>query len=207
MKRFILGSLLFLAPVLAKADLRPPATITTFNVVAGTVTNFNATTITVSTLTVTNFVGSTITAAAFPGNVGQVIISSVPFASAVPKAAGASSISTVTLTAGCWEITWGYGVKSTNAGTSITEVVASISTTANTTANQSTQLAQNSSGEIYYSNVTSATIPGLNGTISAMGQPTFVCLAASTPYYLVGSVAFTVSTISHFGGIYAVRIR
>lgn len=191
-------------PFLARADLRPPTGLTT----NGTISSGTVTSLTATTFTVTNIVGQTGATAANVGNVGEVIISSTPFAGALAMTSGTVlTVSTVTLTPGCWSLSYAFSPKSTNASTSITEIIFGISTVSNTPPATSAFANQDSAGRIYMDIVATAAVPGNNSVITHTGPTTHVCLAATTPYYLFGTAVFSISTASAFGGIYAVRER
>ncbi|SOD41310.1 hypothetical protein [Nitrosovibrio sp. Nv4] len=143
---------------------------------------------------VTEIGGTTTNDNAAAGQVGEylssvVLTPGVSLTSAVDK-----NVTSLTLTPGDWDLS-GVIVFLTSALTSITTLVASSSTTTNTTdVNHSD------------SHATSAFVPGLiNLGVSVPVRR--VSIAAPTTYYLVASAAFSADTLTAFGRIQARRVR
>lgn len=217
MKKIICFCLALLSPVLARADLRPPPTVTTLNITSGTISGFIATASTITTLTSTNIVVSTLTptftvgqtnANASPvGDLNEIIISSSSDAAPLPAVSGnLIMVATMTVTAGCWAFDYVTEVKATNASTSITNVIITVTLTSGSFPSLAIP-AQNSSGEIQIDFGMGADVPGNNKRVTVSGPQIHVCVSGSTTYYLGVDAIFAVSTASVAGGIMATRVH
>lgn len=110
MKRILLAGLVILLPVLAHADLVPPATggisntstlqtNTTFYVSSGTAVSFNS-----STATITHILGTTTNDNATLGSYGEYISSAAPNVASFPTSGNYGDCVSAALTAGDWDI-------------------------------------------------------------------------------------------------------
>lgn len=132
------------------------------------------------------------------GLVGEYIESNVLLASAISlTAATPANVTSISLTAGDWDVSAIVRIHANNASTSFTQAVASISSTSATldTTNQA--------------NITSAAVvPGNGINYCALGVPAArISLASTTTIYLVARATFTVSTAQAYGLISARRVR
>ncbi len=159
-------------------------------------------TITVATLTPTNIVGVTGTSNAPAGDYGEY--ASTAIARSVGKTAStgvAQSVSTMTLTAGDWNISICGGFK--GAGTTSTDLIAALSTTANTLPAIDTQINPDASGQFRMEAPIS--IGGNDDTVCSMVQR--LSISGSTTFYLVQSATFSVGSVVLYGGMWARRVR
>ena len=154
-------------------------------------------TITSPTITTPNIVGTATNDDASAGSVGEFVSASVLQGSAVSLTTGGiSNITSISLTAGDWDITGGGGFVSA-ATTSITRWGCSIET-ANTTFGS---LATNS-----WIASMAAVVPG--ASLHNFPLPVLrVSLSGAATYYLNAVALFTVSTLGAYGIIRARRAR
>ena len=168
---------------------------------------FTASSATITTFTPTNLVGQANANVASAGNVGEVMLSSTPFATPAGMTSTSNiAVGTVTVTAGCWELTGTFYAKATNASTSFTLMTSWIGVTALTAPSSVCVNNQCSNGEIYMIDARPATVPGLNLGLTLNPPPVKVCVASPTTYYVGGAVTFSASTAGAVGGIRAQRI-
>ncbi len=152
--------------------------------------------------------GTTTNDSACTGCVGEIITSNTPYATAVGVTAGSVvSVGTATLTAGEWLVITQGALKSTNAGTSITNPITATSLTANTRPGTNTFMVPDASGQITWDTVIAALVPGNNQQLMIATVVSVVKLNTTTPVYAVAGGGFSVSTCSAFGSITAIRIR
>lgn len=131
------------------------------------------------------------------GYIGEIISSSIAIGSATSlTTATAKSITSITLTPGNWMISGNIGFIAA-AGTIPTSLIASISATDNTQATS-----PNGGG---FSQL-QATL-GTASTNVLPISPTEINITTTATYYLVGTAAFTVSTLTAYGSIRARRFR
>jgi hypothetical protein len=150
----------------------------------------------------TSATGTTTNNNAAAGQIGEVMSSVIPVVSAVSlTSAAAASITTLTLTAGDWDLS-GIIVYHPGATTSVTISAAAISQTDNAVP---AIIGQPTAGEVLIQNSSAAQIPVNDFTVSI--PRCRVSLAASTPVYIVAKATFSVSTLSAYGSIYARRAR
>lgn len=138
------------------------------------------------------------------GYVGERIYSNVANGSAIAAAASGSdkTLTSVTLTAGQWLVS-GIVYFQCAATTSITSTEAGFSLTNNTLGG--TRGNPSVTGEWWTLNQFSALVP--SGAVNLVVPPTTVQLASSTTLYMVAGANYTVSTMTLWGYIEAVRIR
>ncbi len=146
--------------------------------------------------------------AATASYVGEVLVQSRLRSASAAIATGTSANVTgtaLTLTAGSW-ILQGSISFSPAATTSITQLVASISTTSATLSASDTTSVYDVNGQMRAVRSMNATVPGANDiTVDIPPHP--VNISGNTTFYLVQNTTFTVSTMNAYGSIYAVRIR
>jgi hypothetical protein len=183
------------------------------NTLAGTLTQFNTAlsgddfaglaatqTLTNKTINLTsnNLVGVVNGSNALAGQIGEYIESSILIGSAIALTTGvAANVTSISLTAGDWDISGIVRIHSNAAGTSFTQGVGSISLTSATLdpVNQANIL-------------TPAVVPGAGINYCGLGIPSFrVPLGSTTTIFLVARAAFTVSTAQAYGVISARRRR
>lgn len=166
-------------------------------------TTFSGTLLTTSSTTLK---GTTTSDNAAPGNIGEIISNSIVRSASVPMSTGVGfSVSTVTLTAGDWDVRVSAAIEAGGA-TAISEFDASLNTVPNTLSTADTEAVADSSGRIRFINDISAT-PG-NGSSDYLVFPTVrVSISSTTPYYLVLQANFSISTLTGYGNIVARRIR
>lgn len=156
--------------------------------------------LTITNLTSTGiqtFTGVTNASTASAGKVGEVISSTIAIASATSlTTATAKSITSISLTAGDWEV-WGNIGFIAAAGTLATILEGSISTLNNTQATSP-------NGGAYFRNALAYTVAETQ--ICPIGR-TIINISATATYYLVGTATFSVSTLTAYGAIFARRIR
>jgi len=136
------------------------------------------------------------------GTVGEYISSTVAVGSAVSlsTATGAftgKTITSISLTAGDWDIFGSVGINNAST-TNFIAAAGGISTTSDTLSSsyeQETRFSYGASG-LVLNNVISFVVPTLRVSISS-----------TTTYYLIGYAQFTVSTATAFGQIMARRRR
>jgi hypothetical protein len=132
------------------------------------------------------------------GDVGEYIESSVLVGSAVNLTSDvAANVTSISLTAGDWDVSAIGRIHANNASTSFTQGLASISATSATldAVNQ-------------VNTFSAAAVPGNGVNYAALGVPsTRISLAATTTIYLVCRAKFTVSTAQAYGVISARRVR
>jgi hypothetical protein len=131
------------------------------------------------------------------GIMGEVVSSNILTGSAVALvSATAKDITTITLTAGDWEVSGVVAFKPAGT-TTITQQIAALNTATNTlpTLDPATPLEQQSGSTV-------------TGVGSVMGTGTArVSLSATTTYRLIAQSTFATSTMAAYGYIYARRMR
>lgn len=152
-----------------------------------------------ATATQGQLLGIASSTAATAGNIGETISSQLASGSAIGLTTNvAANVTSITLTAGDWDV-WGTIYFTGGATTQVSNLIASISTTAGAL--------DGSLGRIVTQAYNSQTLNAF-ATNPAIAMPQFqVSLAGSTTYNLVAQSAFTTSTESAFGIIYARRRR
>jgi hypothetical protein len=142
----------------------------------------------------TNFITGTATNdSATAGDIGEYVSSVLPSASSVSLSNGTSkTITSISLTAGDWDIT---GLAQLNGTLTGTFFIASIVTTTNT------------SGTRGDNAVSTPTMPTASIDLSLSIPEYRVSLSGTTTYYLTANVAFTGGTATAWGRINARRVR
>lgn len=141
------------------------------------------------------------------GCVGEVISTATVYSAATPLTSGGTrNIGTISLTPGNWLVTVQGSAKSTNAGTSITNVTLSVSVNSNTIPGTDTIASQDTVGQVRSDNTSTAVIPGNGGTVMAAPVSSIVKISSPSSYFGTIQVTFTVSTATGFGSITAVRL-
>jgi hypothetical protein len=143
------------------------------------------------------FLGTTTNDNAAAGVIGEVVSSNVLTGSAVSLvSATAKDITTISLTAGDWEVSGVVAFKPAGT-TTITQQIAAINTATNTlpTLDPATPLEQQSGSAV-------AGVGSIMGTGTAR-----VSLSATTTYRLIAQSTFATSTMAAYGYIYARRMR
>lgn len=137
--------------------------------------------------------------AANAGNIGEYVESVVAVGSPVSLVtATAKDITTITLTAGDWDISGEVSYQSATT-TSLTAAFASISATLNTI----DVTAGRFSGNFF-----AAVVPGANNTAANVPVgPVRFSISGSTTYHLVAQATFTVAALNGYGIIRARRVR
>ncbi|SRR6266446_5832859 len=149
-------------------------------------------------ITAPNIIGTATNDNAAAGSVGELISSTIASGSAISlTTATPINLTSISLTAGDWDV-WCVGNFVFATTTSYTQLVASISTTSATLGTLPFAVGFMSSA---------ANVPGSGATISVLAGPIRVSLASTTTHYCVLSQAFSVSTLTGWGGIRARRIR
>lgn len=131
------------------------------------------------------------------GYIGEVIASTLAIGSATSMTTGTGkTITSISLTPGDWMVDGNIGFIAA-AGTLPTELIASISATDNT---QATSPNGGAFAQL-----------GLSFTAASTNvltlSPTRINITSAATYYLVGTAAFTVSTLTAYGSISARRFR
>ena len=143
-----------------------------------------------------------------PSNaVGYVQSSSLNISSAISLTSGtpANVIASIVIPAGSWLISAAVGFVPA-ATTSVTAFIGAVSTTSATIPPANTELVTDGAGQIHSHLSYPASVPGANSIDIVMpSYPLFT--ATSVTVYLVAQATFTVSTISAFGVLNALRIR
>jgi hypothetical protein len=131
------------------------------------------------------------------GIVGEVISSTIAIGSATSLVTNtAKNITTLSLTAGDWLVSGNIGFIA--AATTIpTKLIASISATTNTQATS-----PNGGG---FSQLESTLATASTNVLTL--PPTRINITTPTTYYLVGTATFTISTLTGYGSITAIRFR
>ena len=164
----------------------------------------NGAIIATGTITAGGYVGNTSSATVPAGQVGEIVQQIFPVLSAAPSAQWITC-STITLTAGSWEI-WAIAISSGNGATytagvdfatriSTTNAVTSQGTNNNTLGLDWMPESPNVTGSATY--IESSTYP----------LKIFVNIATSTTYYLLGEASYSSGTPKWFGSMTACRIR
>jgi hypothetical protein len=150
--------------------------------------------------------GTTTNDAAATGFVGEIVTASLVRSSATSLTnATAKTVTSISLTAGDWEV---YGGLAFNSGatTSITETGGAFSLTTNAVPSADVVMVP-TSNEIRNSTNYAAFVPG-SGADVTVTMPTYrVSLSATTTIFLVAKSNFTVSTLAGYGYIQARRLR
>lgn len=163
-------------------------------IIDGKANKLTVTNLTVSTATISNLRGVSSASNACPGCIGEYVegivsLATIPGVSGVP-----TSVSTITLTAGDWDVS-ALGFFAHQGGSSISNAEISINTTANadgTLGNNAIRIARTATT----TDETALAIPTVRVSVSA-----------TTPVYLVVDVTFTVATPRFAGNIRARRVR
>jgi hypothetical protein len=140
-------------------------------------------------------VGTTTNNNANAGSVGEYVTASAAGVSITT--ATSKSLTSISLTAGDWDVT-GIVYFLPASTTSITELVTAINTTDNTV--------DATSGK-YLDDLRAAYVPGASSVITQALPAVRLSLSATTTVYLVGRAVFTVSTMSSNAFISARRVR
>lgn len=155
--------------------------------------------VTVTNATSSSPNGTTTNDDAVAGRVGELITAQVVVGSAVPLTSStATNITSVSLTAGDWDLTGLIGFAPADT-TNVTYAEASIS---NTSATRNTTLG-NLIGEGY---TASGSVIGTNGLLWPLPLVRR-SLAATTTVYLIGYASFSISTLGAYGLLRARRVR
>lgn len=152
---------------------------------------------TTPTISQPNIVGVTAASNAAAGSVGEYVSSTLAAGSATAlTSATAKTVTSISLTAGDWDV-WGVVGLAPAGSTTTTVQVGAISTVNNTLPTVPGEGA-------YYA--TSAQSPAGQGNIFPVGM-TRVSIAATTTVYLIAQSTFAVSTSAAYGFIGARRVR
>jgi hypothetical protein len=142
--------------------------------------------------------GTTTNDSAAAGNVGELISSTVLQGAAVALTTGvAANITSISLTAGDWDVFFNAGFIPA-AATTITLLFSSISTT-------SANL-DNTSSDRFFETIYAAFGPGAN-TMSQTVGPRRMSLGGTTTVFAVAQANFAVSTLGGYGVLRARRVR
>ena len=144
-------------------------------------------------------IGTTTNNSANAGAIGELITATIATpGTSLTTATPANVILTpfLSLTAGDWDV-WGTCCFLPAATTSITQLAYGVNSVSATLP---------AAGSGLYQQTMTATVPGAIPQCEHT-MVTRVSIAATTPYYLVAQAAFTVSTLSAFGTLYARRRR
>lgn len=178
--------------VVASADIAQILTNKTID------TNANTIQLSGSAFTRGQLPGSTGNTPAAAGYVGELSVANLASGSATALVTTtAKNIVSFTLGAGDWDVTGFIGFLPA-AGTSVTQYIASISTTTNTL--------DVTSPFAFNQQSFAAQIPAGLPTVISCGAVSAI-LAGNTTYYLVAQSIFTVSTMTAYGSIRARRIH
>lgn len=141
------------------------------------------------------------------GFVGEIISASIVRSSATSISTNTGlSLTSISLTAGDWDVRAMGAIIATNAGTSIIYFSTSVSKTNNTEPGADT-ICVPTSGEVKVAQSMPASVIGNNNSFCVTTGPVLVSLASTTTIYLVVFGTFTVSTASAYGSIVARRVR
>lgn len=143
------------------------------------------------------FLGTTTNDNAVAGRVGEYIEATVASASAIILTTGAAlNMTSISLTAGDWDVT-GAIYFNLGGATSITRLIASLSTTTNTL---------NLAPGYFADWEQAAAVPGGNQISKSVSSQRF-SLASTTTIYLVGFAVFTAGPATEWGKLSARRVR
>ena len=154
-----------------------------------------------------NVVGDTTGTAVPAGYIGEVLSQSrlksaaVALTTATPANVTATSL---TLTPGVWLLSGTVGFR-TAATTSVTALFGAISTTSATIPASDTTAVPSSTGQVQLAQERAANVFG-SADNNIILPPNVVVVTTSTPYFLVAQASFTVSTMTTYGFISAVRV-
>lgn len=172
------------------------ATVTTNANLTGTITSVGNTTS--NTITNPNIVGTITNDNASAGSIGEYIESIISSGSSVSLTSNTpANITSISLTAGDWDVEGAAGFVSTNATTSETIFSCSISLTSAT-----------SDTNYFAKSIHSAVVPGngvLADTLNLARRR--ISIAATTTVYLIGTSTFSISTGGGYGRLNARRVR
>lgn len=147
-------------------------------------------------------VGTTTNDVADAGKVGEIISSTVAFASAVSMTSTvAANVTSISLTAGDWEISSSVGTDA-NTTTTISRVYAAVSTTSATMPSYPGTIGSQGSGV----NLLQWTTAADTDIIATIPNCTLK-LSGTTTVYLVANYIFATSTLKAYGAIVARRVR
>lgn len=136
-------------------------------------------------------------AAAATGAIGEILTATLASGSATALTTNtAKTVTSVALTAGVWEVTGVVGYLPDTL-TSVTYMEQGLSATTNVVGGLGTMSAQ----------ALAAVVPGVTAVPVIQIPRVTLNLAATTTYYLIAKALFTVSTLSAYGTISALRIR
>lgn len=154
---------------------------------------------------VTTLKGTTTSDSAGTGNVGEVLSATrLRSAASSLTSATALDVTSLSLTSGDWDVRAMVGF-SPSGTTSVTIVLASISTTSATVPGADTRAVPDASGQVIVEWSGSAQVPQDDNV--QIIPSVRISLASTTTYYLVARSTFTVSTHAAYGSIIARRIR
>lgn len=157
----------------------------------------------VNTPTVIDLDGVTDGSSAAAGEKGEYLTSTVASGSAVSCSTGTGkSVTSLALTPGDWEVS-GVIHHKCGATTNVTQLRASLSTTADTEGSQAGGSGVGVEGLVVFNQA--AAVPAAD--ISTVIPPVRVSLTANTTIQLVAKDTFTVSTMGAYGSLQARRIR
>ena len=131
------------------------------------------------------------------GELGEIVSASVAAPGSAITASTPINITSITLSAGDWDV-FGYVAFAPAAATSVTQYLASVSTTS-ATIDVTTPFAFNQQS-------TAAQVPG-GLTTTIITGPVRVSVASNTTVFIVARSIFTASTMTAYGGIRARRVR
>lgn len=137
-------------------------------------------------------VGTTTNNSASAGSVGEFVSASVASGSAVSlTSVTAKTVTSISLTAGDWDV-WGNWESVTGGTTVVAAVICGLSTTTNTLVDP-------------YTETFTPSTAGITPGVQAVCQRFLV--ATTTTVFLIAWAAFSTSTLSAYGNIYARRRR
>lgn len=152
-----------------------------------------------STISPGHYSGEPSNGNALAGEIGQQLESSGTL-SAAPVSGGAQNITSITLTAGDWDVSF-IGIAVTPASTNISQFLAGVSTTSGVMSFTAGDYGVQQFG-------TTGVVPGTGATVTATnGMPKRFPVSGSTTVYLVVSPTYSVSTLQVNGKISARRAR
>ena len=151
-----------------------------------------------NTFTLVQVMAGTVTNdSAAAGNLGEYVTATVATGASISLAtATAKTITSISLTAGDWDVT-GVVDYTFDATTSVTDLAQGISTTTDTLGAQDT----------YSSVVTPASVPTAANDAALVTPLVRISIASTTTVYLIAKGTFTVSTLKGYGTIRARRVR
>ncbi len=174
--------------------------------ISSTVPAFTTSSITFSPTT-GGIVGTTTNDNAAAGKVGEVISSAIAAGSqvAVTPSGTTVNVTSISLTAGDWDVSGTVYCDASNGSTTITNFVGGITTVSATLPLGAASI--NSSVTYVVAPSGTSWLTGTSGVPSAPVSPCRISVSATTTVYLVSRLFFAVSTAAVYGSIIARRVR